>query len=435
MRDIVVTVIVAGLIPVALFEPFVGVALWTWLSVMNPHRLTWGFAYDFPFALWVALATLLGLLIGHRKVSFPFTLATKTLIVFLVWVTITVPTSIHVSESLVVWESVAKTLVMTLVALAVVRTELQLRTFLWIFVMSVAFFGVKGGIFAIFTGGEFRVYGPPESHIEDNNSISVALVMMIPLMWYLLQTSKSRLVRYALVASMALSATAVLASYSRGAFVAVSAMLLALALKTNRKALLVLMVAISLPVMLLSMPEKWWERMSTIGFTDVDSSVQGRYNAWGMAWNLALDRPITGGGFAIYEPDVFLRYAVDPNDLHSAHSIYFQMLGEHGFVGLGIYLFLALAMWRTGSRIIHASKTPDSVWRANLARALQVSMIGFLVGGLTVNIGYWDVYYFELVLLVALERLGMLPSGADETAMRSPSSTTLMSETRPTRPA
>jgi hypothetical protein len=32
-------------------------------------------------------------------------------------------------------------------------------------------------------------------------------------------------------------------------------------------------------------------------------------------------------------------------------------------------------------------------------------MVGFLVGGLTVNIGYWDVYYFLLVALVALERL------------------------------
>lgn len=405
MRDAFLFLIVAGLLPVALYEPFVGVALWTWMSVMNPHRLTWGYAYDFPFAMVIAIVTLASVLLNARKVSFPFTAATGVLIAFLVWVTVTLPFSIHLSLSIPVWLPVVKTLLMTLVALAVVRTKKQTLVFLWIFVLSVGVFGVKGGIFAILTGGEFRVWGPPDSQIEDNNSISVALVMMIPLMWYLFQHSKRRLVRYAMPAMMALSAIAVLASYSRGALVASSAMLAMLAVKTGKKALFFSLVLLGVPILLASMPEKWWDRMETIGFTNVDSSVQGRFNAWQMAFNLAIDHPVAGGGFAIYEPDVFQKYAPVPEDLHSAHSIYFQMLGEHGFVGLGLYLLLALLMWRTGTRVIKASRTPETEWRASLARALQVSMVGFLVGGLTVNIGYWDVYYFELVLLVALERL------------------------------
>lgn len=414
MRDALLFLVVAGLLPVALFEPFVGIALWTWVSVMNPHRLTWGLAYDFPFAMIIAIVTLVSLVITPRKVSFPFTAATGTLIAFLAWITITLPFSIHIGLSVPVWLSVVKTLVMTLAALAVVRTEKQTQILLWILVLSVGIFGVKGGIFAILTGGEFRVWGPPDSHIEDNNSISVALVMMIPLMWFLFQHTRRRLVRYAMPVMMALSAIAVVASYSRGALVASAAMLAMLAVKTGRKALFVCVVLLGVPVLLASMPEKWWDRMETIGFTDVDSSVQGRFNAWQMAYNLAIDHPVAGGGFAIYEPDVFRKYAPDPEDLHSAHSIYFQMLGEHGFVGLGIYLLLVLLMWRTGSRVISASRTPETQWRATLARSLQVSMVGFLVGGLTVNIGYWDVYYFQLVLLVALERLALAGEPAME---------------------
>jgi probable O-glycosylation ligase (exosortase A-associated) len=407
LRDIALTLIVAGLVPFALFEPFVGMALWTWISVMNPHRLTWGFAYELPFAMIIAVATLVSLVISPKKVSFPITPATIVLIAFLVWITVTIPFSIHVRPSLEAGSPVMKTLVMTLVGLAVVRTEKQMLIFLWIFVMSVAFFGVKGGIFAAVTGGEFRVYGPPNSHIEDNNAISVALVMMIPLMWFLSQDSKHRLVRYALIAAVLLSAAAVLASYSRGAFVAICAMVTMLAIKTRRKALFAVLLICAIPVLLTFMPDKWGERMATIRAEEVDQSTKGRFNAWWMCWNLALDRPVAGGGFAIYEPDVFARYAPDPADLHSAHSIYFQMLGEHGFVGLALYLLLALLMWRIATRVIRASTTADTLWRANLARALQVSMVGFLVGGLTVNIGYWDVYYFELVLLVALERLSI----------------------------
>ena len=74
---------------------------------------------------------------------------------WLSWVTVTLPFSIHLSLSVPVWLSVAKTLLMTLVALAAVRTEKQTQIFLWIFVLSVGVFGIKGGVFAVLTGGEF----------------------------------------------------------------------------------------------------------------------------------------------------------------------------------------------------------------------------------------------------------------------------------------
>jgi len=395
-------------------NPFVGVMLWTWLSVMNPHRLTWGFAYDFPFAQATAIVTLISLLIGYRKLKFPVTGLTVTLILFLVWMNITMLFAIHQDLSMEMWSRVTKTLVMTLVALAVVRSEQQIRIFLWVFVMSVAFFGVKGGVFTILTGGESRVYGPPSSHIEDNNAISIALLMMIPLMMFLMNGLKKKGWRLAMLGSVLLCGVAVVASYSRGAFVAGSAMVTMLAVKSRKRLLFIVLILLAVPAILVVMPQKWWDRMDTITIENPDQSIQGRFNAWGMAWNLALDRPIFGGGFAVYEPDVFARYAPDPLDIHSAHSIYFQVLGEHGFVGLGLFLLVSLLMWRTGTRIIKAARTPEMQWRAELARALQVSMVGFLVGGLTVNIAYWDVYYFNLVLLVALERLA--PAAAQSLA-------------------
>jgi putative inorganic carbon (HCO3(-)) transporter len=405
MRDVLLTVVIFGLVPVALFHPFVGVALWTWVSVMNPHRLTWSFAYNMPFAQVIAIATLLSLVIAYKKVRFPVTPLTLTLVAFLLWMNVTFLFAIHRFESLDMWSRVNKTLIMTLVAVAAVRSEKQVRILLWILTLSVAFFGVKGGIFTIMTGAEFRVYGPPGSHIEDNNAISVALVMMIPLLVYLYHQSRRQWVRLALVAAILLSAASIFGSYSRGALVAITAMGMFLALKSRKRALFLIVIVIAIPVLLSAMPQKWWDRMATITSTNVDSSVQGRFNAWQMVWNLANDRPIVGGGFAIYEPDLFAKYAPNPLDLHSAHSIYFQVLGEHGFPGLALFLLLALLMWRTGSSVIRNSQTDESRWRGEMARAVQVSMVGFLVGGLTVNIAYWDVYYFLLVLLVALDQL------------------------------
>jgi putative inorganic carbon (hco3(-)) transporter len=407
MRDVIVTAIIFGLLPLALFEPFVGVALWTWISVMNPHRLTWGFAYNVPFAQVTAIVTLVSLLVASKKVRFPVNAATLTLIALLAWMSLSFLFAIHFKESFEMWSRVSKTLLMTLVALAVVRSEKQIRIFLWIFVMSVAFYGIKGGVFAAVTGGEFRVYGPPDSHIEDNNAISVALVMMIPLMAFLAEDLKNRFLKGAMMVSILLSIASIISSYSRGAFVAGGAMLLFIAIKSRRRLLLIPLFALAIPLILLAMPGKWWDRMATITSSNYDQSVQGRFNAWRTIWNLAVDRPIFGGGFEIYTPDVFQRYSPNPQDIHAAHSIYFQMLGEHGFVGLGLFLLLAALMWRTGSRVIRASTDDGNRWKGDLARSLQVSMIGFLVGGLTVNIAYWDVYYFELVLLVALVQLAV----------------------------
>ena len=81
------------------------------------------------------------------------------------------------------------------------------------------------------------------------------------------------------------------------------------------------------------MPAEWFERMNTIQTYDQDASALGRINAWWTAWNVANNRPF-GGGFEMWQTPVFEMYAPDPNNVRDVHSIYFEVLGEHGWVGL-----------------------------------------------------------------------------------------------------
>lgn len=71
MRDLLILALVVGGALMALARPWVGVMLWNWISLMNPHRLAWGFAYSMPVALIAGVATLLGLLFTKDKQS-PF---------------------------------------------------------------------------------------------------------------------------------------------------------------------------------------------------------------------------------------------------------------------------------------------------------------------------------------------------------------------------
>ena len=126
----------------------------------------------------------------------------------------------------------------------------------------------------------------------------------------------------------------------------------------------------------------------------------GRINAWHTAFNLAKDR-ITGGGFETFQAPTFDQYAPDPNNVHDVHSIYFEVMGEHGFIGFGLFVLIGLLAWRTGSKVIReCRKNPDRKWASDLAAMTQVSLIGYATGGAFLGLAYFDYYYHLVIILV-----------------------------------
>lgn len=423
MRDIAFTLIICGFIPLILKYPWTGVLVFAWLSLFNPYGYAWGFARDFQFVMIIAVTTLVGMLFHWKEVRLPINSITILLMLLPFWMTVTLFFALEPSAAYEKWTLVMKAFFFTLVAASLVHSRKQLLAFLWVIVLSIGFFGVKGGIFTLLTGGEYRVYGPPGNYISDNNGISVALIMTIPLMLFLSSTVSSKWVKWGMYAASILSGMAVLGSHSRGAFVAVLATLLFLWLKSRRKFVLGLMLVILVPVAIGFMPEKWMNRMDTIGTYEEDSSAMGRVYTWHTLVNLANDRPLVGGGFEPYSQRTFAMYAPRPGGVHSAHSIYFQMLGEHGYVGLGLLFALGIAAWRLSRKLIHASRDrPDLVWAGNLARASQVSLVGFAVGGTFVNITYWELPYYDIIILMAAHRLasGVTPESIQGTVEPKP---------------
>jgi putative inorganic carbon (hco3(-)) transporter len=401
MRDVVLATFLLGALPFVLWRPVLGVFLWVWVSVMSPHRLAYGFAYDFGFAQLIAIATLLGLIFSRQPKHLPVTPVTAVLFAMVAWMNVTTLFALDPAASLPMWERVMKIQIMVFVTLALLHSRQHVQVLMWILAGSVAFYAVKGGLFTLRGGGEHRVWGPWGSFIEDNNSLALATVMTIPLLRYLQLQARHRWVRYALLAAMLLSGLSALGSHSRGALVAIAAMLAFMWLKTRAKILTGLMLVTLIPLAIGFMPESWIDRMRSIQSYDEDLSAMGRINSWMMAFNLANERPLTGGGFEIYNVEVFSRYAPDATDVHSAHSIYFQMLGEHGFVGLFLFMLLWLLVWRDASWIDRQTRRLEGwQWASDLARMMQVSLVGYAVGGAFLNLAYYDVPYDIIVALV-----------------------------------
>ncbi|MBM3395640.1 MAG: putative O-glycosylation ligase, exosortase A system-associated [Betaproteobacteria bacterium] len=157
--------------------------------------------------------------------------------------------------------------------------------------------------------------------------------------------------------------------------------------------------------LLIFMPDSWHDRMDTIKTYEQDGSAMGRINAWTMAFNLASDRWI-GGGFRVDTHAEFEKYAPDPTNPLAAHSIYFQVLGEHGFFGLFLFLAIWGLTWLAASDIRkRAPALEDCAWMVPLAGMIQVSLVGYLVGGAFLSLAYFDVAFNMAVIIVLAREL------------------------------
>ena len=401
IRDLVLFAALAGLVFTIPRRPFVGALAWVVFGVMYPHRLTWGPAYSFPFSQVIAILTLVGLLMTGQHRQPKGGAAAVVLLVLLAWSAFMQFHAFYPDAALIYLDRIAKVFLMTFVLLLLIHTREQVEALLWCLVVALGFYGIKGGVFVLLTGGNHMVMGPPDSPMEGNNSLGVGTVIIIPLMYYLLQVSKRRTVRLGLMAAMFLCSISVLGSYSRGAFLAVLAMGALLWLRGRHKLPVAIAAVVFATVVIPFMPDQWAARMGTIKTYEDDLSAMQRLWAWETAYNIAKDRFPVAGGFEYQSPATSARYSPNPEHVHVSHSIYFQLLGSLGFIGLGLFLTFWWLVWRQASRLRALGRgKPDLQWVQQLGSLVQVSLVGYFVGGAFLDLAFWDLPYYLYTAVV-----------------------------------
>lgn len=396
MRDILVLLIGLGLAGAAFKRPLYGGLGWVLFSVMNPHRLAYGFAYDFPFATLMVGTTLLGMLVRREEVKLKGGAAAVLLLLFSLWMVVTTFNAFHPENAFDYLERTAKSFLMTMVLLLLINSRRDILLLVSTLVASLGFYGVKGGLFVLATGGSHRVNGPADSVMAGNNALGVGLTMCIPLLYYVYtQAGERRLLRQGLVVAMVLCAVAVLGTYSRGALLAVAAMGVVLWTRSRSKLPIAIVFAAFLAVAIPNMPDQWTDRMNTISTHEEDESAMGRIYAWQTATNIALDRFPVAGGFEWHGKETSARYSPRPDIVLVAHSIYFQTLGSQGFIGLALFLsFWSLVFWQCGWLRRQSKGRPDRLWAHHLGSMVQVALVGYAVGGAFLDLAFWDLPYY-----------------------------------------
>lgn len=422
LPDTLLALLVVAVLPVCLWRPWVGGLVWCWLSLMSPHRLMTGFAQDMRFGLAVALATLAGVAFTRERRALPLT--RETVLLAALWVVFALSTHFgairpHLARQQFV--EVSKLFLMCGVLLVLFQDRRKLKWLIAVAALSVGLHGVIGAAWLLHTGAVSPVYGPPRSQLYDNNDLAAALAMVLPLLALLYEEERSRWRRGIVLAVFAASVITVLGTFSRSGFLGLAVVTGGLLLTRRWRLLAVGTLAAALFFAATTAAAPWRTRMKTLASpavtATVDRSVSGRMQSWRVAWRLGVDHPFLGAGFSPFSREVYEHYLPGYSDDHNAHNMFLQVLAEHGFTGLLLYVgMFAGVLFRLVAIDRACGRDPARAWLAEYARMIGIGLLAFLVAGLFLCLSYRDLLFLGVVLAVVVDTLARTPPAADEPA-------------------
>lgn len=257
-----------------------------------------------------------------------------------------------------------------------------------------------------------RHYVLGASFLGDGNDFSLSLCLLIPCLVAVTLEAESGWKKLLGWASVSVLLLAIVGTQSRGATIGIGAVLLYLWLRTPRKVLGLVGVAVVGIAVLLYAPPAYFQRMNSISTYQQDGSAQGRIEAWKSSINMAADSPLLGVG-AGHFPTAFGTKYRTPGAANmpwlTAHSSYFLVLGELGLPGLVCILMLVIGNVRANSRLgrqivekAGQSAIPGASDLTRLLMFMSAAAVGLGVSGAFLSAAYYPHFYVLTGLMVSV---------------------------------
>lgn len=394
MRDIAVLLFLIACIGITLRRPWMGVLALAVFSYMNPHAFAWTFMVQAPVYLVMFLFAFLALFLSKERQPLPADW--RLPVFFLLWAYFGLST-VTALDPAVSWPKlveVSKIFLPFALTLWLINTRERLHYLILTIAGAIGLVAVKGGVFALATGFQHRVWGPTGTVFAGNNEFAIATLMAIPLLilWY--RETGNRYLRIGLPVAITLAFASAVASWSRGAFLTMGVLVVVLLWNSRRRLLILPLMLVGLVTLVSVLPEGWFSRMESIQSFEEDESAMSRIHTWIVGLNYVVTDPFTGAGFNGFIP---------LGNKHDWHSAYVEVLAEHGFIAAALWLSLLWGSILSLTRMARDAKRHAITWGVNYALMLRASLIAYSVGSLFLGITYWDLLY-HIVFIAVLAR-------------------------------
>jgi probable O-glycosylation ligase (exosortase A-associated) len=426
MRDIAVLLAMFCLIPLAFSSSLVAYLIWGWTAFISLNSYVYGFMGGVPFNMLFALLAMAMVFNGKDPEQRPFVWS-RVVILFTLFAThASISTLFAIDnndQSFFFWTLVLKVVLFCVLMPMVITNRTRIHAMLLTIVLGLALHGTVEGAKFIASGGGHHVLGLLK--FGDNNHFAMLIVMTMPLLLYVFQYSEKLVVRLGAAGGLLFAVTAVIGTHSRGGLLSMAVAGAWLVLAGRRKMMgLAVLIAGAVVVIALA-PDTWTTRMNTIKEAEEDSSFMGRVEAWKVSSAIALRRPLTGGGFhGVEKRHIWQEFRDSPSLLDSietfrspggraAHSVYFEVMGDLGFVGLLLFLLILGSVFvaRRDIRKRCARHGPRLVWASDLADTLSATMAAYVVGAAALSMAYSEAMY-AIVMLMEVLRLHVIKEDA-----------------------
>lgn len=380
--------------------------------------MLWGFSSDIRMTLLLALLTFVALLINKDPLKKPINSGLFILIILFLFHSgiANVFTEGNSSVSWTVWGDFFKATVFCGLSIVLLTTRNRIETFVYVLLIGIGFNIFFEGLKFVATLGSYKIIGIQNSMMTDNNLFAMVILMTLPLYFYAIDSTKLKWLKLGFTGLAGLSAITVIGSFSRGGFVGLLLVSWNLFFKSKSKPTLLILGLIFATVAIQIGSDKWTDRVKTIENSEQDESFLGRVTAWKLATVAALDNPLLGTGQdSIQHTYIWMHYYrdirkmdfiptrnVSPEKGKAAHSIYFQVLGDSGFIGL--FLFL-LILGKAYFKSRYLAKHSTVAWIKNLSQAINLSLLLYIVSGSLLSMAYYDLFYVLVALIINLEYL------------------------------
>jgi len=272
------------------------------------------------------------------------------------------------------------------------------------------------------TSDELRISGP----IGDPNFYAQWLVMLVPLALDRFHDETAVVLRWVAATAAAMSAAVIVITFSRGALVALIAVLGFMVLrhppKLSTVGAILAVGVLSLPFL----PTGYMDRMvalTDLGGVDIgtDPSLRAREVEISVATQMFLDDPLTGIGYGNFVSS-YSEYARDTgveqvNKTREAHNLYLETAAETGIPGVlvlggvitGIFAALALGRQRFREMGDHRSD--------GIGYAVGVALIGYLITSIFLHMAYARPTFVLIGVALAYPALARSEDRERDTAM------------------
>ena len=412
MRDLIVSLIVVGALPLCYKRPFIGLLMFSILAYMRLQDLAWGFARYQRWSYYVALAMGAGYLVSRSKRLPLMDIRTVMMGLLVASVGIGLFFARGERDGDARYIEFVKVVGVAVFTTAVVRTREHLRIMMWVIGLCFAFFGAKSGLAGIIKLGNIYIKRGPGGMLEDNNDFALALAMSIPVLLHLGTSERREILRKGVWFMIPLTMVTIVLTRSRGGTLSMAMALSALTWRSRNRFLGFGLLGVSALAVLALAPAEYRERISTIKDYETEGSAASRIAAWKVAGRMIQDNPITGVGLRRFQAN-YVDYEPNPTPAMLAgegtivaHNSYLQIWAECGTPAFALYMGLLLIsfidIWSIRRR---AKAKYYQSWILSYCTMFEAVLATFMLGSMFLNRAHFDLVYHYVAIILCFGRI------------------------------